>query len=50
MKEFSGGLAVKDLVVSLLWLRLLLWLGEIPGPRTSACQEWGKKKKKKKKM
>ena len=25
LSEFHGGLAVKDLALSLLWLRLLLW-------------------------
>ena len=28
---------VKDLALSLLWLRLLLDAGSIPGPRTSIC-------------
>ena len=27
---FPGGLVVKDLVLSLLWLRLLLWVGLDP--------------------
>ena len=30
-REFPGGLAVKDLALSLLWLRLLLW------PRFGPC-------------
>ena len=30
--EFHGGLVVKDLALSLLWLRLLLWLGFNPWP------------------
>ena len=30
---FPGGLAVKDPVLSLLWLRSLLWLGFDPWPR-----------------
>ena len=30
--EFPGGLMVKDSVLSLLWLRLLLWLGLDPWP------------------
>ena len=41
-KEFPGGLAVKDLALSLLWL-----LGSIPDPGTSAVAvARGKKKKK----
>ena len=32
IKEFPGGLGVKDLVFSLLWLRLLLWCGFDPWP------------------
>lgn len=40
-KEFPGGLAVKDLALSLLWL-----LGSIPDPGTSAVAvARGKKKK-----
>ena len=29
-EEFSGGLVVKDLALSLLWLRSLLWYGFDP--------------------
>ena len=31
--EFPGGLAVKDLALSLLWLMLLLWCSFNPYPR-----------------
>ena len=31
--EFLGSLAVKDLVLSFLWLGLLLWLRFVPWPR-----------------
>ena len=40
MMEFPGGLVIKDLALSLLWFRSLLWHGIPQG--TSA----GKKKKK----
>ena len=43
IQEFPGGLVVKDLVLS------LLWLGFHPWPRTSACLRHNQKKKKKKK-
>ena len=39
---------VKDLALSLLWLRLLLWHGFDPRPRVS-CIPWAQPKKKKKK-
>ena len=32
LSEFPGGLAVKSLVLLLLWLRSLLWLGFDPWP------------------
>jgi len=37
---------VRDLALSLLWLRLHLWHGFNPGPGTSLCCRCGKKKKK----
>ena len=37
--EFPGGLVVKDLVLSLLWLRSLLWRGFNPWPR-KCCMLW----------
>ena len=40
-QAFSGGLAVNDSALSLLW-----W---IPGPGTSACRRHSQQKKKKKK-
>ena len=39
---------MKDLVLSLLWLRLLLWLGFDPSP-SQGCGQKKKKKKQKKK-
>ena len=45
--EFPSGLAVGNLALSLLWRRLLLCLGLIPGPGTSSCQVQSKKKRKK---
>ena len=45
--EFPSGLTVGNLALSLLWRRLLLCLGLIPGPGTSSCQVQSKKKKKK---
>ena len=51
IREFLGGLAVKDLV-SLLWLRLLgncCGSGSIPGQRTFAFYGHGQKQKTKKK-
>ena len=42
--EFPSGLAVKDLMLSLLWLRLLLWLELDPWPGNLCMpQVWGKK-------
>ena len=41
--KFLGGLAFKDPAVSLLWLRLLLWLGLIPSLGTSAYLRYGQK-------
>lgn len=35
-QQLPGGLAVKDLPLSHLWLGLLLWFGFNPGPGTSA--------------
>ena len=32
-KEFPGGLVVKNSELSLLWFRLLMWLGFSPWPR-----------------
>ena len=43
--EFPGGLMVKDLVLSLLWLRSLLCHGLSPGPETFASGRHGRKKK-----
>ena len=36
---FPGGLMVKDSVLSLLWLRSLLWLGFFPWPG-NVCMPW----------
>ena len=36
---------IKDPVLSLLWLRLLLGVGSIPGHETSACHRCGQKTK-----
>ena len=45
--KFPGCLAIKDLALSLLWLRLLPWRGFNPWPRNFCMpQEWPKKKKK----
>ena len=55
LKEFCGGLVVKDLVLSLLWLKSLLWHEFDPWPRnfllyaTGAAKEKKKKKKKERK-
>ena len=43
VREFSGGLVVKDLALSQLWLGSLLWCGFDPWPRTSACCSMAKK-------
>ena len=48
--EFPDGLAVKDLVLSLLWFGLEGYcysLGSIPGLGTTVCCRMAKKKKKK---
>ena len=45
--EFPGGLAFKDLALSLLWLGSLLWHGFNNGPGTSTCLGCSQKKKKK---
>ena len=47
--EFPGGLAVKDLALSLLWLRLLLWYRFDPWPGIPPHTSGSVKKKKKKK-
>ena len=47
--EFPGGLAVKDLVVLLLWLGSLLWYGFNSWPRNLWMPLGGDQKKKKKK-
>ena len=44
--ELPGGLAVKDLMLSLLWLRFDPWPGSF---HMSACHGYSQKKKKKKK-
>ena len=41
---------VKGPALSLLWLRLLLWLGFDPWPRNFCMLQAGQKKKKKKKI
>ena len=38
--EFPGGPAVKDLALSLLWLRSLLWLGFDPWPGIPYVSSW----------
>ena len=48
MEESPGGLVVKDLALSLLWLRSLLWWGFDPWPG-NFCMPWAWQKKKKKK-
>ena len=39
MRGFHGSLVVKDLVLSLLWLRLMLWFGLDPWPG-NFCVPW----------
>ena len=46
LQEFPGGLAVKDLVLSLLWLESLLWLGFNPWYRYFCILRVQPKKKK----
>ena len=48
--EFVGALAVKDLVLSLLWLGSLLWCRFDPWPGNFCMQRAQPKKKKKKKI
>ena len=45
MKEFPGGLEVKDLALSLQWLSVLQWHGFETWPGTSACCGRGQIKK-----
>ena len=45
-EEFPGGLAVKDLMLSPLWLWSLLWHGFDPWPRNFCMLQCGQKKKK----
>jgi len=49
-REVPGGLAVKDLASSLLWLRLLLKLGFNPWPENHMPWMQPKEKKKKDKI
>ena len=49
MREFPGGLAIKDLALLVLWLGLLLWLGFHPWSR-NFCMPWTWSKIKKKKI
>ena len=44
-RKFLGGLMVKDLALSLLWLRSLLWHGFSLWPR-SFCMQWAYPKNK----
>ena len=48
-KEFPGGLAVKDLALTLLWLRLLLWCRFDPWPGNFHML-WVQPQKKKKEL
>ena len=45
LQEFPSGLVGKVSALSLLWLRLLLWLGLIPGLGASTCCRHSQKKK-----
>lgn len=49
LQEFPGGLTVKDLAISLLWLRALLWHGLETWSR-NYCMSWPIQKRKKKKL
>ena len=44
LKEFAGGLVIKDPVLLLLWLGSLLWHGFNPWPQ-NFCMTWAWPKK-----
>ena len=46
IKEFPSGLAIKDLELSLLWLRSLLWHGFDPWPENFCMPQLWKEPKK----
>ena len=39
----------KEQVLSVQWLKSLLWIGSIPGPGTSACYRFREERKERKK-
>ena len=47
VQEFPDGLVVKDLALSVLCLRLLLWCGFVPWPK-NFCMSWIHQKERKK--
>ena len=47
LSEFPGGSVDEGSLLSLLWLRSLLWHGFDPGPGTSACCGCSQRKEKK---